>query len=36
MAEPEEVGHLAAYLTSDVAGFVTGATYTLDGGVTRH
>lgn len=36
MAQPEEVGHLAAYLTSDAAGFVTGASYTLDGGVTRH
>ena len=30
---PVEVGHLAAYLCSDVAGFVTGATIHIDGGL---
>jgi len=29
---PEEVAHLAVYLASDAADFVTGATYYIDGG----
>ena len=33
MAQPEEVAHLAAYLCSDEAAFITGAAYDLDGGV---
>ena len=33
MAQPEEVAHLAAYLCSDEASFITGASYDLDGGV---
>lgn len=34
MGRPEEVATLALYLCSDEAGFVTGAAYPLDGGVT--
>lgn len=33
---PEEVGYLATFLASDESQFVTSATYTIDGGVTRH
>lgn len=32
LVEPEEVGALAAWLASPVAGMVTGASYTMDGG----
>jgi 2-keto-3-deoxy-L-fuconate dehydrogenase len=32
MAQPEEVAHLAVYLCSDEAGFITGQDYCLDGG----
>ena len=30
----EECGHLAAFLASDDAGFITGAVFDIDGGVT--
>jgi 3-oxoacyl-[acyl-carrier protein] reductase len=33
--EPEEVGALAAFLCSRQAGYVTGTTVTIDGGMTR-
>jgi 2-keto-3-deoxy-L-fuconate dehydrogenase len=32
MGRPEEVAHLIAYLCSDVAGFITGSFYPIDGG----
>lgn len=34
-AKPEEVAGLAAYLASDEAGYITGATYFIDGGMLR-
>jgi len=33
--KPEEVAGLAAYLASDEAGYITGATYFIDGGMLR-
>jgi NAD(P)-dependent dehydrogenase (short-subunit alcohol dehydrogenase family) len=33
MGTPEEVAHLALYLCSDEASFVTGQAYPIDGGV---
>jgi 2-keto-3-deoxy-L-fuconate dehydrogenase len=35
MGTPEEVAHLALYLCSDEAGFVTGCDYPIDGGFIR-
>lgn len=35
MGTPAEIAGLAAYLCSEEAGFVTGATYVIDGGVTN-
>lgn len=35
MAHPDEVAHLALYLCSDEAGFITGSDYPIDGGFTR-
>jgi 3-hydroxybutyrate dehydrogenase len=32
LVEPEEVASLVAWLASDQAGMVTGASYTMDGG----
>jgi NAD(P)-dependent dehydrogenase (short-subunit alcohol dehydrogenase family) len=32
---PEDIAHLTAYLLSEKAGFVTGAEFTVDGGMTR-
>jgi glucose 1-dehydrogenase len=34
-AKPEEVAGLAVYLASDEAGYVTGATYFIDGGMLQ-
>jgi NAD(P)-dependent dehydrogenase (short-subunit alcohol dehydrogenase family) len=35
VGKPEDVASLCAWLLSDQAGFATGATYVLDGGMTR-
>ena len=35
-AQPEEVAELALYLASDAAGYATGATFTLDGGLSMN
>nr|WP_068890930.1 SDR family oxidoreductase [Pedobacter panaciterrae] len=35
MAKPEEIAHLALYLCSDEASFITGSDYPIDGGFTR-
>jgi 3-oxoacyl-[acyl-carrier protein] reductase len=35
LGEPEEVGALAAFLSSQQAGYITGTTVTIDGGMTR-
>jgi 2-keto-3-deoxy-L-fuconate dehydrogenase len=35
MAQPEEIAHLALYLCSDEASFITGCDYPIDGGFTR-
>jgi NAD(P)-dependent dehydrogenase (short-subunit alcohol dehydrogenase family) len=35
MAQPEEVAHLALYLCSDEASFITGCDYPFDGGFTK-
>jgi NAD(P)-dependent dehydrogenase (short-subunit alcohol dehydrogenase family) len=35
MAEPEEIAHLALYLCSDEAAFITGCDYPIDGGFIR-
>jgi len=34
MAQPEEIAKLAAYLASDAAAYITGATYIIDGGLS--
>ena len=34
IADPKEIGYLAAYLSSDYAGFITGVNVTIDGGLT--
>lgn len=35
MGNPEEIAHLALYLCSDEAGFITGTNYPIDGGFTN-
>ncbi len=35
MGKPDEVAHLALYLCSDEAAFITGANYLIDGGFTK-
>ena len=35
MGKPEEVAELAVYLASDAAGYVTGSTFFIDGGMLR-
>lgn len=35
MAKPEEIAHLALYLCSDEASFITGCDYPIDGGFVR-
>jgi len=35
MAEPEEIAHLALYLCSDEASFITGCDYPIDGGFVK-
>ena len=34
LGTPEEIARLACYLASDDAGFITGAAFVADGGVT--
>lgn len=34
MGKPEEIAHLALYLSSDAAGFITGSNFPIDGGFT--
>ena len=36
IARPEEVAYLAMFLASDESAFITGATYTIDGGASQH
>ncbi len=33
MGEPEDVAHLASFLASDLAGYITGGVFTVDGGM---
>ncbi len=35
MAKPEEIADLCVYLASDAAAYITGATYLIDGGMTK-
>ncbi len=36
VADPNEIAALACYLASDAAGYVTGATFVIDGGLMRY
>ncbi len=36
MAKPEEIAGLCAFLASEAGAYVTGASYIIDGGMTRH
>jgi 3-oxoacyl-[acyl-carrier protein] reductase len=33
MGEPEDVAHLASFLASDMASYISGGVYTVDGGM---
>ncbi|MBJ7515858.1 MAG: SDR family oxidoreductase, partial [Stenotrophomonas sp.] len=35
VGQPEDIGALAVYLLSDMAGFITGQDHIVDGGMTR-
>ena len=35
VGEPDEIAHLCAYLASELAAYVTGATWAIDGGLSR-
>lgn len=35
MGKPEDVANLAAFLASEKAGYITGSTYVIDGGLMR-
>lgn len=36
MGKPQEVAELCAFLASEAAAYITGSTYFIDGGMTRH
>jgi len=36
IGRPEEVAFLITFLVSDESAFITGATYTIDGGASQH
>ena len=36
MGRPEEVAEMALYLASDASAYVTGSTFLIDGGLSRH
>ncbi len=35
MAKPEEIAELCVYLASDAGGYITGASFVIDGGMTK-